>query len=151
MPLPTQYMKLLYNDLTTKERDIIKRLKGHLYVDDGGDGNDIVISFGDFSKYMNFAEYGQKRAVAFMKKYNKTTPLSISKTELSTYLAQEKGNDWEKQRDAFNNAWNTVDYYKNDVQTPRPGARTHGSDNALNFGELTDFFHMFKYLKSTMK
>ena len=143
MPIPTEYMKLLYNDLSCKELDL---LKGLTSTGETGAGH---VPFGKFTQYMRMNEYGQKRANKFMDKHGLTTPLNLTQEDLRLYLIIDKKKKWNKQQSAFISAWDSVIYYKNDF-TPLMSHRTLSSLTCLNFGELAEFFQIFRYIKDNL-
>ena len=139
----TDYIKFMYNELSTREKSIILNLKG----DENGDGH---VSYVEFKNFMNLADYGQIRAVKFMKLHNLSTPLKLRKLNLHEYLKSEKGTGFDNQEGAFNQAWNLVNVYNSQQDcngTNCVSFRAPGIDEDLNYGELTDFFHVFRYIK----
>ena len=137
------YIKLMYNELSSREKNIILHLKG----DENNDGH---VSYNEFKNFMNLADYGQKRAVKFMKAHNLSTPLKLKKKTLHDYLKNEKGSGFDNQEGAFNQAWNIANVYSSHQECNNDGCvtfRSLGVDEELNYGELTDFFHVFRYIK----
>ena len=160
MSLSSETLRNMYYNLTSEEKSRMMRLG----CDTNNDGS---IQFNEYKSYMDLMKYAQERANKYICNYKPSIPISILKTDLQRNLEKEKGvNAFEEQQIYFNQAFNIANNWKNgsnsntvthtdktcDGNTNTTNATFHereqGSDDNLNYGELVDFFHMFRFLKN---
>ena len=132
------HLQQLYTDSINKERSMLERL-----ADKNNDGN---VSYTEFKDFMNCYPYAQKKAKNYINDYNNiiTSPIALTKEKLRLCVIDEKGiNKFTEQEQAFNDAFEVANHYK----TAEDGSRIEGIDDNLNYGELVDFFALFRFCK----
>ena len=160
MSLSSETLRNMYYNLTDKEKSRMMRL--------GCDtNNDGTIQFNEFKSYMDLMKYAQERANKYICSYKPSIPIAILKTDLQRNLEKEKGvKEFEDQLIYFNQAFNIANNWKNSGNSNTVNYtnktcdgnsnttsvafhdREQGDDDNLNYGELVDFFHMFRFLKN---